>query len=211
LFKSSSSLSGIFFVNGEIQWRDQRRFSLWHLRDFGFGRRFQELEVETRDEIADFIQMVKEGPKFDHENEFLGKNGRVQLPHALIATMGNCFLQVFIGKRFPRAEQGKLIEAGKGGFGFLMNTNEYGNVLSILPWIRHFAPDASKFNVMRRSSMILYNFVKEIIDKELESYQEGEVRHFIDLYAKEMRENHKNENSAFFCRQIPLIFREELV
>lgn len=40
---------------------------LRYLRDFGFGRRFEELESETRDEFQMFIEIIKHGPKYDHE------------------------------------------------------------------------------------------------------------------------------------------------
>lgn len=41
---------------------------LRYLRDFGFGRRFDELETEINDEITNFIDMLKNGPKYEHEN-----------------------------------------------------------------------------------------------------------------------------------------------
>lgn len=60
---------GIFFTDGP-EWKEQRRFTLRHLRDYGFGRRFETLECEIRDEIAEFINIIKEGPKYEHEKVF---------------------------------------------------------------------------------------------------------------------------------------------
>lgn len=57
---------GIFFREGE-SWHEQRRYTLRHLRDFGFGRRFESLEMEIQTQIAQFIDMVKNGPKYEHE------------------------------------------------------------------------------------------------------------------------------------------------
>lgn len=48
-------------------WHEQRRFALRYLRDYGFGRRFQSLEIEIQDEMRCFIEMVKYGPKYPHE------------------------------------------------------------------------------------------------------------------------------------------------
>lgn len=59
-------LSGIFFTEGTF-WRNQRRFMLRNLRDFGFGRRFQELEIHMDEELRDFVDLVKSGPKYDYE------------------------------------------------------------------------------------------------------------------------------------------------
>lgn len=59
-------MHGIFFREGE-SWHEQRRFALRHLRDFGFGRRFDKLEKEIEIQIKQFIDIVKNGPKYEHE------------------------------------------------------------------------------------------------------------------------------------------------
>lgn len=58
--------AGIFFTDGPL-WHEQRRFALRYLRDYGFGRRFQALEINIQDELNSFIDMVKYGPKYPHE------------------------------------------------------------------------------------------------------------------------------------------------
>lgn len=60
------NLRGVFFTEGEL-WKEQRRFMLRYLRDFGFGRRYEDLELETRDEFKMFVDIVKNGPQYDHE------------------------------------------------------------------------------------------------------------------------------------------------
>lgn len=60
------NIRGVFFTDGPL-WKEQRRYMLRYMRDFGFGRRFQELELETRDEFNMFIDIVKNGPKYEHE------------------------------------------------------------------------------------------------------------------------------------------------
>lgn len=53
-------------MDGEV-WHEQRRFTLRHLRDSGFGRRFDILEKEIEIQISQFIDLVKNGPKYPHE------------------------------------------------------------------------------------------------------------------------------------------------
>lgn len=60
------NLRGVLAVDGDL-WQEQRRFILRNLRDFGFGRRFQELELQINDEIMDLVNMIKTGPKHSHE------------------------------------------------------------------------------------------------------------------------------------------------
>lgn len=37
------------------------------MRDFGFGRRQDELEMELEDEIRNLIDLLRNGPKYDFE------------------------------------------------------------------------------------------------------------------------------------------------
>lgn len=46
---------------------EQRRFVLRHLRDYGFARRFDPLEEEMNSEIGQYIDTLKNGPKYPHE------------------------------------------------------------------------------------------------------------------------------------------------
>lgn len=57
---------GIFFREGE-SWNEQRRFALRHLRDFGFGRRFESFEKEIEVQIKQFIDIVENGPMYEYE------------------------------------------------------------------------------------------------------------------------------------------------
>lgn len=43
-----------------------------HLRDFGFGRRFDELELEIDEELREFVDIVKNGPKYEYEKVRFG-------------------------------------------------------------------------------------------------------------------------------------------
>lgn len=57
---------GVFFSEGDL-WHEQRRFLLRFLRDYGLGRRFDELELELNEEILEFVNFIKNGPKYDFE------------------------------------------------------------------------------------------------------------------------------------------------
>lgn len=57
---------GLFFSEGDL-WHEQRRFALRYMRDYGFGRRFDELEIELNEEILEFVNFIKNGPKHDFE------------------------------------------------------------------------------------------------------------------------------------------------
>lgn len=64
------SFLGIFFTEGQV-WFEQRRFALRFMRDFGFGRRQDELESEIQDEILVLMDLLKNGPKYEFEKVLL--------------------------------------------------------------------------------------------------------------------------------------------
>lgn len=57
---------GIFFTEGPF-WLEQRRFTLRHMRDFGFGRRQDKFESHMLEEVSLLIEMLKDGPINDQE------------------------------------------------------------------------------------------------------------------------------------------------
>lgn len=101
-------LRGIFFTDGP-SWKEQRWFILRFLRDYGFGRRFPEHEAEVNSELLSLIEMLKGGPKYEHEKTIF-KDGYVKCPNVLFATFANAFLQIVTGERFAREECGILYE-----------------------------------------------------------------------------------------------------
>lgn len=48
-------------------WQEQRRYTLQTLRQFGFGCRSESLEKEIQTQITQFVEIVKNGPKYTHE------------------------------------------------------------------------------------------------------------------------------------------------
>lgn len=103
------SLKGIFNIDSDF-WLHQRRFSLRHLRDFGFGRRDQDYEIEVQSEMKGLVDIIKDGPKYEHEKKYFKPGGIVFMPKALIAFVGNCFLQACVSQRLARPDQHKLFK-----------------------------------------------------------------------------------------------------
>ena len=54
---------------------------------------------------------------------------------------------------------------------------------------------------MRSGSMDMCEFMKEIVTRQVSTYQEGHIRHFMDMYIKEVKYAElKGENSGFLCK-----------
>lgn len=188
-------MNGIFFTDGGY-WNDQRRFTLRNLRDFGFGRRYEDYEIEVRDEMENLVAMIKDGPRYQHEKAFLRRGGELLLPKALIGSLSNCFLQILTNERFPRAEQAELFQAGYGAMEFQKLSNEYGNLFSLMPWIRFFFPKLSSFQQIRNGSMAMHKLMQKIVAQQAASYEDGNVRNFIDLYIKKIKDAEATDDST---------------
>lgn len=205
LREPSFALKGIFFIDG-AHWNDQRRFTLRNLRDFGFGRRFEDYEIEVRDEMQSLVEMIKSGPKYEHEKKFLRNGGDISLPEALIGSLANCFLQVMSNERFPRAEQELLFKAGYASMTFQKMSNEYGLLFGIMHWIRHIFPMKSSFKPLRKASIDMLDLMRIVIDKQMQTYEDGHVRNFIDVYIREIKKTRANgTNSGYLYEQLLMV------
>lgn len=79
------------------------------MRDFGFGRRFDELELDLEDEVRQLIDMIRNGPKYAHEKELFNDDGMVLCPNVFCCLASNSFLKVMCNERVPREDQEKLL------------------------------------------------------------------------------------------------------
>lgn len=79
------------------------------MRDFGFGRRFSELELDIEEELRQLIEMIKSGPKYPHEKE-LFNDGMVLCPNVFYSMASNSFLKVLCNERVPRENQHELLQ-----------------------------------------------------------------------------------------------------
>jgi len=80
------------FTDGEL-WQEQRRFSMRHLRDLGFGK--ASIEGHMLNEVDDLVKEIREQAEsnFDNIVDFKG---------TLNVSVVNILWAIIGGKRFPR-------------------------------------------------------------------------------------------------------------
>lgn len=158
-----------------------------YLRDYGFGRRFTELEMIIKEEITDMLDLIKNGPRYQHEHQMVKPGGyRVQLPLFFSPFAANCHFHIVYNERHSRAEMARLIKLVQLGLQFQRTADDYGLMLSIIPWIRHFWPEKSGYRKLMESNQYVYQFFSEFVDRHIESFDECSERNFLDVYIKEM-------------------------
>lgn len=127
---SYCTAAGIVFSDGKL-WQKQRKFSLQHLRNFGFGRREMEekIQEETRDLIAIFNSRGSE-PIFMHT--------------AFDVSVLNVLWAMMAGERFE-IEDVRLIKLLQIIHDAFRLTDMSGGMLNQMPFLRHIAPDVSGY------------------------------------------------------------------
>lgn len=86
---------------------------------------------------------------------------------------------------------------------FQKSADDYGKLLSIIPWIRYLFPNWSAYNPLRKGNGMVYNFMKVLVDKHMETFDENHERNFIDMYIAEMRrfQGQGLTNSSYHCKR----------
>uniref|UniRef100_A0A1I8NGG3 Cytochrome P450 n=1 Tax=Musca domestica TaxID=7370 RepID=A0A1I8NGG3_MUSDO len=198
-------ISGIFFIDGP-EWEEQRRFILRYLRDFGFGRRSDQLEAVMQEELTDMLSLIRNGPKYEHEKQFVREGGyRILLSYFFNPFSANSIYQCVFNERIPRAEQADMWKLILMLVQFQRTGDDYGKVLGIMPWIRHIFPNWSSYNKLMESNRYVYNFYEKMINHYIETYDESADRNFVDLYIKEMKkaeEEGKGDTTSFKHNQL---------
>lgn len=94
-----------------------------------------------------------------------------------------------------------ICRTGAGGMMFQKSSDDYGKLLSIIPWIRHIFPNWSSYNQIKKGNGMVYDFMKALVDKHIESFDENHERNFIDMYIGEMRklQNAGYKESTYHC------------
>ncbi|XP_060649194.1 probable cytochrome P450 304a1 [Drosophila nasuta] len=177
---------GIFFQEG-VLWKEQRRFILRYLREFGFGRRFEELELIIKEEISDMLDLIRCGPRYPHEHHLVKPGGyRVQLPLFFNPFSVNCHFHIVYNERQSRADMAKLVQLVQMGLQFQRASDDYGRLLSIMPWIRYIWPESSGYRKLMQSNQFVHAYFSEFVDRYLATYDQSCERNFVDMYINEM-------------------------
>jgi len=182
---------GVTFVDGEF-WSEQRRFTMRHLRDLGFGRTSSEnvIEEEIHEMLDDLRASAASNPA-----------GIVDFKGVFSVSIINVLWAIIGGERFQRNDA-KFIH--------LLNTIEEffrsGNVaranIPIPEFLLKRFPVLYKVIGARGDLFVtLQNFIKESIEEHEKDRSQSSPRDFIDVYLNEL-EKQGNRPSTFTHKQL---------
>ncbi|KAH1003748.1 hypothetical protein HUJ04_003617 [Dendroctonus ponderosae] len=140
---------GIVFSDGPL-WKTQRRFSLHHLRNFGFGRK--QMEEKIQDECKSFVEKLNEKcnlPVFMH--------------NAFDISVLNALWAMLAGKRFDVDDERltTLLQIIHECFRIV---DMSGGLINQMPFIRYLAPSACGYNQILDVLNRMWTFLQETVD-----------------------------------------------
>ncbi|XP_051955727.1 cytochrome P450 2B4-like isoform X2 [Xyrauchen texanus] len=172
---------GIIMVTFGHSWRQQRRFALHTLRNFGLGKKSVEERVleEGRYLIAEMLKAE-------------GKPTNPQ--HAIHNAVSNIICSIVFGDRFEYDNKRFEYLLNILNENFMLAGSSVGQIFNLVPFIKHFPGPHQK--VLRNATELL-GFIREEVKEHRETLDPDNPRDFLDAYLLEIEKHKSNEDSTF--------------
>ncbi|XP_057601040.1 cytochrome P450 2J2-like isoform X1 [Hippopotamus amphibius kiboko] len=173
--------NGLIMSNGQI-WKEQRRFALTTLKNFGLGRK--SLEERIQNEAHFLIQAIGE------------ENGQPFDPHFKINNaVSNIICSITFGERFDYQDDQfqellRLLDEA-----MCLQTSVWCHLYNLFPRIMTYLPGQHQTLFSKWEKLKV--FVARVIENHKRDWNPAEARDFIDAYLKEMEKHKGNATSSF--------------
>ncbi|OWF51175.1 cytochrome P450 2H2-like [Mizuhopecten yessoensis] len=184
-FREITKGEGIVSRSG-AEWKTQRTFAIGGLRDFGFGKK--SLEGKIREEVEIFLMVL------DVEE------GKPLHPESFVQTsVANIICAIVFGKRFEHGDP-TFIELLT-----LINENMSlvapSGLLNFFPSLRYVPGDPAGCRKVLNNAEKIIKYLYNVIDAHQKDYDEENLKDFIDVYLKELKDK-EGQDTSFTVSQL---------
>ena len=182
---------GIATASGD-DWKEQRRFTLKHLKDFGLGKK--SMESLILDEVKELSEKFKSDMKLNDDNEIPINWSTFNM------SILNALWGIVSGKRFD-VKNSEAIEKFQimNELLDLIGRISFSTILAFaLPY--PFRTWIGNYQKMKNYHHTLYDWFDNEYKQHLKSYDEQNLRDYIDCYISERKkaEEEKDIESSFY-------------
>jgi cytochrome P450 len=178
---AEKSDGGLVFSQGQ-HWKEQRRFALRTLRDFGFGK--SSMQGLINEEVAKLVE------------ELSGLTGKpTNLAYRSNMAVVNSLWQILNGEKSD-IKNPKMEKVFRGTTKFVKENNLNG-LLMLFPKLRHFPYFKTLFEKSRKSPQEMREVTSEAIKSHIDTHQEEHARDFMDCYINKIHHT-ADPTSSFY-------------
>ncbi|XP_056305376.1 cytochrome P450 2B1-like [Danio aesculapii] len=172
---------GIVMVTFTNSWKQQRRFALHTLKNFGLGKK----SIESR--VLEEIQYLMA--------EMLKDEGKPVNPHhTLQNAVSNIFCSIMFGDRFDYDNKRLEYLLKMLNENIMLTGSAIGHIFNLAPFIKHFPGPHQKIN---KNSVELFGFIGDEVEEHRKTLDPSSPRDFIDAYLLEIEKQKSNKDSTF--------------
>jgi hypothetical protein len=191
-FPTSSLIPGVIGSEGRL-WKEQRRFSLITLRDFGMGK------IALEDKIMDEARVVV--------NKLQELNGRsVDIWKTLGTSISNVICSVVFGRTYDHDDP--TCDLFLKVFNSNATTDSTRNlIISMLPVLRYLPGDPLHFYNRKEKVQMVDEIIRESIEEHRNNLDRDHIKDFIDAYLVEMENQKEKEDTTFTGKNFIFLIR----